>query len=324
MADGVTVDNGTLTDFDVSTDEAAGGKHVQRVKLAMSADGSETHVQADANGLLVNPGAGVVGGVKITDGTDVADVLDLANSNPLTVAIVNGAGDQVTSFAGSGGTSSTDDADFTAGSTAGTPIIGVYESSPTNVTDGDMGIVGINQTRHMRVEVASSTLDVAHDAADSGNPVKTGAKAHSALPTAVANNDRTNNVSDLFGRLLVAHIAPEMAAHKHKVYTTTQTGTDVWTPAGGKRIAVTSLVIGTRGTNAGRITLWFGDNADTTFTQDTDQVLFDADFAPSANGTPGAIYCPATPVFCTTADRELHITTTNNLNCSVTVEGYEF
>jgi hypothetical protein len=40
----------------VSTDEAASG-HIQRVKLAYSADGVDTHVQADADGLLINTGA---------------------------------------------------------------------------------------------------------------------------------------------------------------------------------------------------------------------------------------------------------------------------
>ena len=39
----------------VSTDEAASG-HIQRVKLAYSADGVDTHVTADASGLLINPG----------------------------------------------------------------------------------------------------------------------------------------------------------------------------------------------------------------------------------------------------------------------------
>ncbi len=56
MADNPTIDNGALTDYTVSTDEGTGG-HVQRVKLAYSADGSETHVTADADGLLVNLGA---------------------------------------------------------------------------------------------------------------------------------------------------------------------------------------------------------------------------------------------------------------------------
>jgi len=39
----------------VSTDEAASG-HIQRVKLTYSADGADTHIPADANGLLVNLG----------------------------------------------------------------------------------------------------------------------------------------------------------------------------------------------------------------------------------------------------------------------------
>ena len=76
---------------------------------------------------------------------------------------------------------------------------------------------------------------------------------------------------------------PGMAVHKNLTYTSTQTGTDVWTPTAGKKIAVTSVVIGTYGTTAGRIILWFGPTADTTFTQDTDQVLFAGSFAPSSD-----------------------------------------
>ena len=53
----------------ISTDEAASG-HIQRVKLAYSANGSDTQVQADASGLLVNTGAhmdDVVNAVATTD-----------------------------------------------------------------------------------------------------------------------------------------------------------------------------------------------------------------------------------------------------------------
>lgn len=45
-------------------------------------------------------GDNTIGRVKITDGTDVADVLDLTNSNPLTVAIVDSSGNQISSFGG--------------------------------------------------------------------------------------------------------------------------------------------------------------------------------------------------------------------------------
>ena len=56
-------------------------------------------------------GDNAVGRVKLTDGTDVADILSLMNAKPLTVAIVDGSGDQITSFGGgSGGTEYTEGA----------------------------------------------------------------------------------------------------------------------------------------------------------------------------------------------------------------------
>lgn len=59
MSDNVQFQSTTLatpaTGTTISTDEAASG-HVQRVKLSFSANGSDTPVQADANGLLINTG----------------------------------------------------------------------------------------------------------------------------------------------------------------------------------------------------------------------------------------------------------------------------
>ena len=67
-------------------------------------DGGASHT-VDNNGTFatqatLQTGDNVAGRVKLSDGTDVADVLDLANSNPLTVAIVDGTGNQITSFGG--------------------------------------------------------------------------------------------------------------------------------------------------------------------------------------------------------------------------------
>jgi hypothetical protein len=76
----------------------------------------------------------------------------------LRVAIVSGAG--------SGGTAAADDADFTDGTTSGTPIMGAYESTPSTVTDGDLGIVGITQNRELKVSVSSGGIaGIADDAA---------------------------------------------------------------------------------------------------------------------------------------------------------------
>ena len=94
----------------------------------------------------------------ITDG-DVGPLQTDANGN-LKVAIISGAG--------SGGTASADDADFTAGTTSGTPAMGAYESTPTSVTDGDVGFVGITQTRAMRCSVENTVTVGSHNVTNAG------------------------------------------------------------------------------------------------------------------------------------------------------------
>jgi hypothetical protein len=74
---------------------------------------------------------------------------------PLSVDDNGGVRVSIVAGAGSGGTASADDADFTAGTTQGTPAMGVYESTPTSVTDGDLGIVGITANRELKVNVSS-------------------------------------------------------------------------------------------------------------------------------------------------------------------------
>lgn len=166
--------------------------------------------------------------------------------------------------------------------------------------------------------------DIAHDAADSGNPLKVGFKGVNALPTAVATNDRTNGISDLFGRQLVGHIDPTMQVWKGVNYTTTQTGTAIWTPAGGKKIAITRLIISSYATTAGRVILWFGAGGDTTYTAGTDQLVTAISFAPSANSKPGVVENMTPAIFAATADNILRITTDANISLDITVYGYEF
>jgi hypothetical protein len=307
-------------------------------------------------------GDNAVGRVKITDGTTVATVRELGTNDAMNVAIVDGAGDQVTSFGG--GTEYTEgatDASITGSAilwedtsdtlrpvSAATPLP-VGDAGGSLTVDGTVAVsgvggtvavtqsgtwdeVGINDSGNsitvdnggtFAVQAASAG-DVAHDTGDSGSPVKVGFKASSALPTAVANSDRANGISDLYGRQLTAHIDPAMQVHRYFNATTQQTGVDVWDPTASTKIAITSIVIGAYGTTAGRVILWFGDNADTTFTAGTDQVVLAASFAPSSTSKPGLVYTPAVPIYCTTVDRELHITTDAALSIDVTVEGYEW
>jgi hypothetical protein len=328
MPDNKTIDNGTLTDFTAATDEIAGVDY-QYVKLVDGTPDSTAKIQGtEAFGLEVDvtrlPVLGTGSKVQLTDGTDDATISVAGSRKPLDVHLIDATGAVISSVGGAGGTSAADNSAFTAGTTVATPVAGFYQSSPSAVTDGRVAAIGMDDQRRVKVTVDASTLDVAHDAADSGNPVKTGARAANALPTAVANNDRTNSISDLYGRQLVSHIDPGMAVHKNKTYTSTQAGSAIWDPTAGKKIAVTSVIIGTYGTTAGRIIIWFGDNADTTFTQGTDQVCVAASFAPSSTAKPGLVYTPASPIFCTTADREVHVTSDAAISFDLTIEGYEF
>jgi hypothetical protein len=206
--DGLTVNLGANNDVTVSGSVAVTNAGITTVAGAVA--GSEMQVDVVA---ALPAGDAAIGRVKLTDGTDVADVLDLTNANPLTVAIVDGSGDQITSFgggtqytegatdatitgtallwedtsdtlvtasaakpfpveivagAGSGGTAAADDADFTAGTTSGTPAMGVYESTPTSVTDGDLGTIGITQTRALRTAVEGTVTVAAHAVTNAG------------------------------------------------------------------------------------------------------------------------------------------------------------
>lgn len=76
------------------------------------------------------------------------------------VQVVDSSGNLIDTFGGSGGTAAADDADFTAGTTQGTPVMGSYQSSPTAVTDGDMGIIGIDANRNVKVTIEADNVGI--------------------------------------------------------------------------------------------------------------------------------------------------------------------
>lgn len=92
------------------------------------------------------PGEAVPIGVRKNDGT--LDFLRLNAAGALPVAVTG---------AGSGGTSSTDGDAFTAGVSAGTPGMGVFESAPSTVADGKIGLVGITNDRRLKVSSSPPT-----------------------------------------------------------------------------------------------------------------------------------------------------------------------
>lgn len=131
------------------------------VQAAQSGSWSATVTGAAAENAAASGNPVLVGGrydsSARTLGTGDAGALAVNASGQLLVEIAAGAG--------SGGTAAADDADFTAASTSGTPVMGAYQSSPTAVTDGDLGIVGITANRELKVSVTSYADSQTDDAA---------------------------------------------------------------------------------------------------------------------------------------------------------------
>lgn len=100
----------------------------------------------------------------------------------LSVAIVDGAGNQVTSFGGSGGTSATDDAAFTAASGSGTPMMAF--ATADSVDSGDVGVVAMTTARAMHVAVQGTvTVSDGSGSLTVDGTVELGATSLAALET---------------------------------------------------------------------------------------------------------------------------------------------
>jgi len=137
--DGVEALLGTI-DSDTSTLAVVGSgteATAQRVTIATDSTGVLS-VDDNGNSLTV-------------DNAGLTELAAAINSDKVDVNIAS-------SGISLGGTAAADDADFTAGTTPGTPSMGVYESTPTSVTDGDLGTVGITAGRRLKT---SATIDAA-------------------------------------------------------------------------------------------------------------------------------------------------------------------
>jgi hypothetical protein len=310
---------------DTRTVGAGADEHRQVIVLGSPTTAADVAGVTAANGLAVDVTRFPTGAkVQLTDGTDDATISVAGARKPLDTHLIDAAGNVISSFGGAGGTSAADDADMTPGSTVATPIMGVTESSPTTVTDGDMGIIAIDSNRRVKVRVSASDLDIDHDAADSGQPVKIGGRSITTFPTAVANNDRTNGHFTTLGQQLVAAFDPGAQVWKSFNATTTQTGVNIWVPGGGKKIALTHLDVSAYGTTAARCILWFAATGTTAFVEGTHQPAFKGSFAPSSTVKPGALPPLPHPIYCVTADFCLKITTDAAMSVDVVAYGYEF
>jgi len=104
----------------------------------------------------------------------------------------------------------------------------------------DQSNVGISGT----VTSSNTTGNIAHDSADSGNPVKIGHRARTSDIAAVAQDDRVDSIADSLGkRVVLLGCLPNNRLQGNQTYTTT-TATDVIAAQGaGIRIVVTGILV---------------------------------------------------------------------------------
>ncbi|MDH5244849.1 MAG: hypothetical protein OEW98_00245 [Betaproteobacteria bacterium] len=175
MADNVTIPatgSGTATPV-VATDDVA-GVHFQKVKLDIGGDGASSPVTS----LALETGGNLDAAVAALQIIDDWDETDRAKVN-----IIAGQ----------------------AGIAAGAGAVGATVPRVTLASD-DPAVTALqimDDWDNAASDGASVSGDTAHDSPDAGEPVKVGGKAATALPTAVAANDRTNLLTDVYGRPFV-------------------------------------------------------------------------------------------------------------------------
>lgn len=218
MANNVTIPpSGTGTATPVVATDDVGGVHYQKIKLDLGGDGVSVPVSAGA-------GAVGTGTARTTLGSDDPAVVSLQildDWDEVDRAKVN----LIVGQAGIAGGTGVDGATVprvtlatTVGLPAGSALLGKVGTdqttpgttdhvSPIAGQNGIAGGAGATGATTPRVVLATDTTvpnvtgNVAHDGVDSGNPVKVGAVARTAPPTAVAAGDRVDLLADIYGRL---------------------------------------------------------------------------------------------------------------------------
>lgn len=180
-----------------------------------------------------------------------------------------------------------------------------------DATTGDVQVDVTNTVTVSGTVSATTAGDVASDSADSGNPVKTGSKAKNfdgtAPGTAVAEDDRVDNIADVYGRPFVETAHPNHW-NVSADYAEAQTNTTVKAaPGAGLKLYITDIVI-SNGVTAGNITLLDGSGG-TVLIEDYPAI------------TGGLTLNLRTPISLT-ANTLLAITSTTVTTHSVTVCGY--
>lgn len=194
----------------------------------------------------VNQTIATAGFEKITDGT-TTNTLKAASTAPIATdtALVVALSPNMSTLAGS--IAKAEDAAHTTGD-VGVQMLGVRNDSNTTLTDTDLDYspIAVDLAGRLKLSTLSGLAvagDVASDAVDSGNPIKTGGIARTSDITAVVQNDRVESVYDITGKQVVLPFATpgNMVFGKTADLTTTSSATVI--TLSGSGLYITSLLV---------------------------------------------------------------------------------
>lgn len=195
----------------------------------------------------VNNGAVDAGTLRVTIANNSTGVLGTV-STVTTVSSVTALG-TVTPGTAAANLGKAEDSVHASGDT-GVFTLGVgNEAQTTLAADGDYIAVGVDtKGNHLTVG------NLANDAVDAGAPVKIGAYAITALPTAVANADRVNMTADKFGRqVTIVGTVRDLVGSQTTTITSSTSETTVVTQAASVFNDLTSVIVSNTSGTATRI-----------------------------------------------------------------------
>lgn len=97
--------------------------------------------------------------------------------------------------------------------------------------------------------------NVAHDAADSGNPVKVGGQARTTNPTAVADADRGNFITDKLGKQVVVNSIRDLKGVQKTTITSSTGETTIVTAVASTFLDLYGLIIANTSATATSVTI---------------------------------------------------------------------
>lgn len=149
-------------------------------------------------------------------------------------------------------------------------------AASTSGTDGDYQPLITNTTGHLWVDASGQTLtvashavtnagtfavqaacagDVASGSSDSGNPVKAGAVAHTAAPTAVTDGQRVNLIADKVGKLITVGAIRDLKGNQQTSVSNTTSETTIVTAVASTFLDVYGIILANTGASTTKVSI---------------------------------------------------------------------